>query len=74
MSYNENPVVPNGPSSNTTFEIKTADPMALRFVIGEIVKNLLGSEKKAKSREFALAVTKLQEASFWLAEGVYKKE
>lgn len=60
------------PEGKYSIDIDNADPPELRYVLEEVINNLLGPEKKAKSREYALAVTKLQEARFWLAEGFYK--
>lgn len=55
--------------SNATIEI-TDDPTALRALLQRVIKVLRGPDGRAKSRENALAITKLQEARFWLTEGM----
>ena len=46
---------------------------AINFVQA-LIADLKGPDGKAPSREVALAVTKLQEASFWLADAMNKIE
>ena len=48
-----------------SFEI-TDDPIILRLIIIDMVKAL--RETKTPSREKSLAITKLQEAQFWLMQ------
>jgi len=49
----------------------TSDPGDLRFLVQEMIRALRMSEKTPSSREKALAITKLQEASFWLGEEMF---
>jgi len=49
----------------------TSDPADLRFLVQEMIRALRMSEKTPSSREKALAITKLQEASFWLGEEMF---
>jgi hypothetical protein len=49
----------------------TSDPSDNREIILEIIKQLRGPEGKPASREIAIAVTKLQEANFWLGEALF---
>jgi hypothetical protein len=51
----------------TSLEI-TDDPTTLRTILYEMIEALRGKDGRAGSRERALAVTKLQEAMFWLVE------
>jgi hypothetical protein len=46
----------------------TDDPATLRTILHEMIEALRGKDGRAGSREKALAVTKLQEAMFWLME------
>lgn len=48
-----------------------SDPRNVRSLIQDIVRELRGPDGKPSSRETALAITKLQEATFWLAEAAY---
>lgn len=52
-----------------TIEI-TDDATALRSLLQQVINVLRGPDGRAKSRENALAVTKLQEARFWLTESL----
>ena len=49
----------------------TDDPTSLSSIIGEMIKELRGPDKRASSREKALAITKLEEARFWLNQDIY---
>ena len=50
----------------------TSDPSNAREIILEIIKAFKRDpEGRLPSREIALAVTKLQEARFWLGEALY---
>ncbi len=42
-----------------------------RFLIQEMVKAMRGADGRASSRAKALAITKLQEAAFWLGEDMF---
>lgn len=49
----------------------TDDPTAIRAILEDIIKQLRGPDGKPKSREQSLAVTKLQEARYWLGEDMF---
>ena len=53
-----------------TIEI-TDDPNDARILVQELVAKLRGSDKRGKSREVSLAITKLQEAAYWLGESIF---
>jgi hypothetical protein len=54
-------------TQTTSLQI-TDDPTTLRTILYEMIEALRGKDGRAGSRERALAVTKLQEAMFWLME------
>lgn len=56
---------------NTYLEI-TDDPTSLRSVLEAMIKELRGPDGRPSSRERSLAVTKLQEARFWLGEDMMR--
>jgi hypothetical protein len=45
---------------------------ALSTIILEMIKQLRGQDGKASSREKSLAITKLQEARFWIMEDMLR--
>jgi hypothetical protein len=53
--------------SQTSLEI-TDDSTTLRTILNEMIAALRGADGRPSSRERSLAVTKLQEAAFWLME------
>lgn len=69
MSESNSPTEPK-----TVLDLSTIETSEVRFVIQELIKNLRGPTGKPSSRERALAVTKLQEAAFWLGESMYGVE
>lgn len=58
--------------STTALEI-TDDPTSNRSILTEMIKALRGPGGKPSSRECALAVTKLEEARFWLGEALARE-
>ena len=52
----------------------TSDPSDSREIILHIIKELRGKDNKPSSRAVALAITKLEEARFWLGESLYGEE
>lgn len=58
-------------TGSTTPITITDDPISLRLILDEIVKQLRGPSGRAASRERSIAVTKLQEARFWLGEDMF---
>lgn len=56
---------------HTTLEI-TDDPTSLRSILEAMIKELRGPDGRPSSRECSLAVTKLQEAQFWLGEDMMR--
>lgn len=48
----------------------TNDPSSARSIVQELIKELRGKDGRAPNRETALAITKLQEAAFWLLEAM----
>ena len=60
-----------GPKKETIELEINDDPTTLRSILQEIINQLRGPEGKPKSREQALAVTKLQEARYWLGEDMF---
>ena len=48
----------------------TSDPANSREIVVEVIKALRGPDGKNASRERSLAITKLQEAQFWLLEAM----
>ena len=64
----------NNDKEETTHVEITNDPTSLRSILWEIINALKGPDGKATSRENALAITKLQEARFWLGEGQYNPQ
>ena len=60
------------PAPGTMLPVEiTSDPLTARDVVQEIIKALRGPENKPASRAVALAITKLQEARFWLGEAAF---
>lgn len=59
-------------NETTALEI-TNDPQSNREIISIIIKALRGGKDDGKpaSRQVALAITKLEEARFWLGEAVF---
>jgi hypothetical protein len=57
-------------NERTELEIND-DPTSIRSILQEIISQLRGPDGKPKSRAQALAVTKLQEAAFWLGEDMF---
>lgn len=55
-------------ATHTTALQITDDPTTLRTILYEMIVALRSKDGRAGSRERALAVTKLQEAMFWLME------
>ena len=49
----------------------TSDPSDARSIIQTLVKELRGKDGKPANRETALAITKLQEAAYWLGEAMF---
>ncbi|HLE52725.1 MAG TPA: hypothetical protein VI755_11720 [Anaerolineales bacterium] len=49
----------------------TNDPTTARSIIQALVKELRGKDGKPANRETALAITKLQEAAYWLGEAMF---
>lgn len=47
------------------------DPFNARVIVQEIVKGLRGENGRGASREISLAITKLQEAAYWLGEAMF---
>jgi len=58
-------------NKSVQFEL-TNDPTSVRMMLQDIIDKLLGPERKPKSREQALVITKLQEARFWMGEDMMK--
>lgn len=56
---------------NKLISLESGDVSDMRFVIEEIIKNLRGPDGRASSRQKSLAITKLEEARFWLGEDLY---
>ena len=54
----------------TLLEI-TNDPGGAREILQEMIKQLRGPDGKPPSRSVALAITKMQEARFWLGEAMF---
>lgn len=59
---------------STEIELETCDLTELRIAIEAMITNLRGPAGKPASRATALAVTKLQEAKFWLGEALFGEE
>jgi hypothetical protein len=57
-------------NDKTELEI-TSDPNSAREILQEVIKQLRGPDGKPSSRAVALAITKLQEARFWLGEAMF---
>lgn len=57
-------------SENTMLEI-TSDPESARTIVLELIKGLRGPNGRGASREVSLAITKLQEAGYWLGEAMF---
>ena len=58
--------------SEETMQLEiTSDPGSARFIIQELVKKLRGPNGRGASREVSLAITKLQEAGYWLGEAMF---
>ena len=49
----------------------TSDPENARSVVLALVKELRGKDGRGASREVSLAITKLQEAGYWLGEAMF---
>lgn len=49
-----------------------SDIANMRFEIANMISELRGPDGKGASREISLAITKLQEAGFWLEADQYK--
>jgi hypothetical protein len=49
----------------------TSDPGDNRYILQEIIKQLRGPNGRGASREISLAITKLEEARFWLGEAMF---
>lgn len=60
-------------SEKTVLKI-TNDPTTLSTILQEMIDSLRSVDGKAPTREKALAVTKLQEARFWLIEDMFRNE
>ena len=52
----------------------TSDPSNSREIILHIIKELRGKDNKPASRAVALAITKLEEARFWLGEAMFGEQ
>lgn len=52
----------------------TDDPTSARSIIQELIKALSTKEGRGKSRAVSLAITKLQEAKYWLGEAMFGEE
>ena len=52
----------------------TSDPSDNREIILHIIKGLRGKDNKPASRAVALAITKLEEARFWLGEAMFGEQ
>jgi hypothetical protein len=52
----------------------TDDPAVLRAVLAEIIRVLRGPERRPASRAASIAVTKLQEARYWLGDHMMGEE
>ena len=59
--------------NKTVLEI-TSDPSDNREIILQIIKQLRGKDNKPASRAVALAITKLEEARFWLGEAMFGEQ
>jgi len=60
----------NEKNDKTVLEI-TNDPNGAREILWEMIKQLRGADGKPPSRAVALAITKMQEARFWLGEAMF---
>lgn len=58
-------------SEEKTYLEITSDPTDARSIVQTLVKELRGKDGKPASREIALAITKLQEAAYWLGEAMF---
>ena len=59
--------------NKTVLEI-TSDPSDNSEIILQIIKQLRGKDNKPASRAVALAITKLEEARFWLGEAMFGEQ
>lgn len=64
------PEEPAAAPGQTMLEI-SADPLSNRVILQEMIDKLRGPDGRAASREVALAITKLQEARYWLGESQF---
>lgn len=63
----------NHEQANHPLEINS-DLGTQRYLLQEMVKALRGPDKKPSSRAVALAITKMQEAAYWLGEALFGGE
>lgn len=56
------------PVEQPAFSLSVNDPTMIKIHVQACISSLRDEDGKTKSRELALAVTKLQEATMWIDE------
>lgn len=56
------------PKQPQPIPLASRDPVVVKIHVQSVIKAIVDEDGKAPSRELALAVTKLQEATMWIDE------
>lgn len=60
--------IPTSPTERLMLQLSLNDPTMIKVHIESCISSLRDEDGRTKSRELALAVTKLQEATMWIDE------